>query len=85
MMETGFATLMPGGSEWIWIFLIVLVLFGATALPKLFRSFGKAMREFKKASEGLEDEMDKASDSEQPDKKKTETPAEPEHKTDANE
>jgi sec-independent protein translocase protein TatA len=51
----------PGGMEWFWIFLIFLVLFGASALPKLFRSLGKSVREFKKAQDGLYDEMDKAS------------------------
>jgi sec-independent protein translocase protein TatA len=51
---------LPGGMEWFWIFLIFLVLFGAAALPKLFRSLGKSVREFKKAQEGFYDEMDKA-------------------------
>jgi len=48
----------PGGMEWFWIFLIFLVLFGASALPKLFRSLGKSVREFKKAQDGLYDELD---------------------------
>ncbi|MBN1919117.1 MAG: twin-arginine translocase TatA/TatE family subunit [Verrucomicrobia bacterium] len=51
---------LPGGMEWFWIFLIFLILFGAAALPKLFRSLGKSVREFKKAQEGLYDEIDKA-------------------------
>ena len=84
MMNLGPAFNLPGGSEWIWIFLIVLVLFGAAALPKLFRSFGKAMREFKSASQGLDDELDKADGSAET-KKKTETPPESESKTNANE
>jgi TatA/E family protein of Tat protein translocase len=53
---------LPGGMEWFWIFLIFLILFGAAALPKLFRSLGKSVREFKKAQDGLYDEMDKASE-----------------------
>ena len=42
----------PGGSEWIYILLIVLVLFGASRLPKLARSMGQAGKEFK---EGLKE------------------------------
>jgi TatA/E family protein of Tat protein translocase len=60
MTSTGFALFNLGPSEFFWIFLIFLILFGATALPRLFRSLGKSVREFKKASEGLYDEMDKA-------------------------
>jgi TatA/E family protein of Tat protein translocase len=37
----------PGGSEWIIILLILLLLFGATRLPKLARSMGQAGKEFK--------------------------------------
>ena len=51
---------LPGGMEWFWIFLIFLILFGAPALPKLFRALGKSVREFKKAQDGFYDEMDKA-------------------------
>lgn len=60
MTSTGFALFNLGPGEFFWIFLIFLILFGATALPKLFRSLGKSVREFKKASDGLYDEMDKA-------------------------
>ncbi len=79
---------MPGGSEWFWIFLIFLVLFGAAALPKLFRSLGKSVREFKKASEGLSDEMEKAAkeeDAKKEDAKKTDAPDKPEPPTKADE
>ena len=37
----------PGGSEWIYILLIVLILFGASRVPKLARSMGQAGKEFK--------------------------------------
>jgi len=87
MTNTEFALLhfpggLPGVSEWFWIFLIFLVLFGAAALPKLFRSLGKSVHEFKKASEGLDKEMEKAAED---DKKKAEQPAEPKPPTQANE
>ena len=38
---------LPGGSEWIFILLIVLVIFGPTKLPALGRSIGSAITEFK--------------------------------------
>lgn len=44
---------MFGSSEILIVAIVVLVLFGATALPKFFRSLGKAKSEFQKgASEG---------------------------------
>ncbi len=37
-----------GGTELIIILAIVVLLFGATAIPKIARSFGQAKREFEK-------------------------------------
>jgi sec-independent protein translocase protein TatA len=61
------------GPEILLIFLIVLLLFGAKRLPELFRSFGKSIREFKKATTEIEDDIRTAMD-EEPAKPKT-TPA----------
>lgn len=41
----------------LWIFLAVILLFGGSKLPELARGMGKAKREFKKASEEVEDEV----------------------------
>ena len=38
---------LPGGSEWIFILLIVLIIFGPGKLPQLGRSVGTAITEFK--------------------------------------
>jgi sec-independent protein translocase protein TatA len=38
---------MPGGAEWIVILIIALLLFG-DRLPKVMRSLGKSMSEFKR-------------------------------------
>ena len=46
-----------GGPEMIWIFIIVLLLFGAKKLPELARGVGKSMGEFKKAREEFEREI----------------------------
>ncbi len=42
----------------IWVVLfVVLLLFGGSKLPELARGMGKAKREFKKASEEVDDEI----------------------------
>ena len=64
-------------SSWeiILIFLVVLLFFGAKRLPDLFRSFGKSLKEFKRATSDIEDDirsaMDEDSESEKPAKKKS--------------
>jgi sec-independent protein translocase protein TatA len=52
------------GPEILLIFLIVLLLFGAKRLPELSRSFGKSIREFKKASSEIENDIRSAMDEE---------------------
>ena len=49
---------MPGGSEWIFIVVIVLVLFGGKKIPELMRGMGKGVKEFKDGikGEGQEEE-----------------------------
>lgn len=38
---------MPGGSEWIIIALVVLLLFGGRKIPELMKGLGKGVRSFK--------------------------------------
>lgn len=40
--------MLPGGAEWIIIGGVVLVLFGASAIPRFARSIGRAKKEFEK-------------------------------------
>ena len=47
----------PGGIEVFVVLLIIVLLFGANKLPKLARSSGQAMGEFKKGREEMEDEL----------------------------
>jgi len=54
---------MPGGMELAVILLIVVLLFGADKLPKLARSTGEAMGEFKKGRQDLEDEIKRGAES----------------------
>lgn len=48
---------LPGGMELLLILLIVVLLFGASKIPKLARSTGQAMGEFKRGRQELEDEL----------------------------
>ncbi len=44
-----------GFQEILIVFLIVMLLFGPSQLPKLARGLGNAMREFKKATKEVEE------------------------------
>ncbi len=46
-----------GGPELLLIFFLVLVLFGGKRLPELARGLGKSVREFKRATAGVEQEL----------------------------
>jgi len=50
--------------ELIIIFMIVLVLFGAKRLPGLFKSFGESIKEFKKATSDIENDVRNAMNAE---------------------
>lgn len=45
-----------GVQEMIWIFLILVLLFGAKKLPELAQGLGKGIREFKKATKEIEED-----------------------------
>lgn len=47
----------PGGMEMVVILLIAVLLFGANKIPKLARSTGQAMGEFKKGRQQVEEEL----------------------------
>jgi sec-independent protein translocase protein TatA len=49
-----------GGPEMMLIFFIVLLLFGGQKLPELAKGLGKSIREFKKATSGVEEEFKRA-------------------------
>lgn len=46
-----------GGSEVIFIFLAVLLLFGSKQIPEFAKMFGKGVREFRKATEDIKREI----------------------------
>ena len=47
----------PHGTDFIWIFLLAVLLFGANKLPQLAKGLGKSLGEFKKAKEEFEKEV----------------------------
>lgn len=52
---------LPGGGEWIFIILAIVLLFGGKKIPELMRGLGKGIREFNdakgKVKDGIEDGM----------------------------
>ena len=82
-MENIIAFGMPGGSEWLVILLVVLLLFGAKRLPELARGLGKSIREFKKATSEVEDNIREAMREEET--KKVEAKPQSEVKSEASE
>ncbi|MBK6482364.1 MAG: twin-arginine translocase TatA/TatE family subunit [Chitinophagaceae bacterium] len=57
-MEALFLISMPGGSEWILIFLAILLLFGGRKIPELMRGIGKGIREFNSAKANVQQELE---------------------------
>lgn len=73
MNTTFFAML--GWPEIMGILVIVLVLFGAKKVPELMKGLGSGIKEFKKATRDVQDEVQRAIDEEPPTKP---TPSKPE-------
>lgn len=55
---------LPGGPEMLIIVAIVILLFGASKIPKLARSVGTATGEFKKGRQEVEEELKDMQDAE---------------------
>jgi sec-independent protein translocase protein TatA len=48
-----------GGTEVGVLFLIILLIFGPSQIPKMARGLGQALREFRKAQREINDEMNR--------------------------
>ena len=48
-----------GGSEVGLLFLIILLIFGPSQIPKMARGIGQALREFRKAQHEISDEINR--------------------------
>ncbi len=49
---------MPGGSEWIFILLAVVLLFGGKKIPELMKGIGKGVRDFNDAKTNVKNEIE---------------------------
>ena len=63
-----------GGWEIVLILAVVLLLFGSKKLPELARGLGQGIKEFKKATREVSDEMHNAMDENQPPPKRLPPP-----------
>jgi sec-independent protein translocase protein TatA len=62
MMNTMFGLFNLGGGEIILILALVLILFGARKLPELAKGLGQGIKEFKKATREVTDEVQRSMD-----------------------
>jgi len=65
---------MPGAGEWLLILIVALIIFGPGKLPEVGRGFGRAIREFKRASRGWSEQINAAIEEKSPYIEKGENP-----------
>lgn len=58
----------PSGGELLLVLLVVLLLFGAKNLPKMARTLGRTMEEFRRAAREVSDEIMQAENDDDPPK-----------------
>ncbi len=57
-MTTTLLLSMPGGTEWILILAVVLLIFGGKKIPELMKGLGQGIREFKTGMSGQEEKKE---------------------------
>lgn len=50
--------MMPGGTEWIFILLAVVLIFGGKKIPELMKGIGKGVRDFNDAKNTAKNEIE---------------------------
>ena len=65
-MNTTLAVLGLSGGEIILVMVVALILFGAKKIPEFAKGLGQAMKEFKKASSDVSNEIHNAMDQDTP-------------------
>lgn len=73
-----------GPMELLVVFMVVLLFFGAKRLPELARGLGKSMKEFKKATQEVQDDFQDAMNSVDPAKPEKPQSSQPAQKTSEN-
>lgn len=53
---------LSSGSEWLIIFVLILLLFGGKKIPELMRGLGKGVKSFKEGVNEAKEEIEKAKD-----------------------
>jgi len=61
-MNTMFAAFGIGGMEVVLILAVILILFGAKKIPELAKGLGSGIKEFKKATKEVTDEINNPTD-----------------------
>lgn len=51
-------SLIPSGSEWIIILVVILLLFGGKKIPELMRGLGKGVKSFKQGVDEAKEDID---------------------------
>ncbi len=74
-MNTMFALFDLGGGQILLILALILIFFGARKIPELAKGLGQGIKEFKKATREVTDEIHNASD--EPPQKRVSAPSEP--------
>lgn len=77
MNTTVFAMLGLSGGELILIAVVALVLFGANKIPTFMKGLGQGIKEFKKASGDVQNELERAMHEEPPRRQPPQPPVEP--------
>jgi sec-independent protein translocase protein TatA len=62
MTDTLLLLFLPSGSEWIYILLAILLLFGGKKIPELMKGLGKGVKSFKDGINEAKDEINKTKD-----------------------
>jgi len=71
ILDNIFLLSMPGGSEWILIIIVVLLMFGGKKIPELMRGVGRGMREFTDAKNNVKNEIEEGMKEKDPANKTT--------------
>jgi len=66
ILSSIFLISMPGGSEWILIILVVLLMFGGKKIPELMRGVGRGIREFNDAKSNVKSEIEEGMKEKEP-------------------
>ena len=65
-LNSAFLLSLPGGSEWILIILVVLLMFGGKKIPELMRGIGRGIREFNDAKTNVKNEIEEGMKDKEP-------------------